>query len=57
MSYGVPITIAPELVVKYAKGGLEKREAISSLLDDGYDGLKSVTINAPSYDVLMVSAY
>ncbi|GAA5813676.1 hypothetical protein MFLAVUS_007162 [Mucor flavus] len=56
VSYGVPITIAPELVVKYAKGGLEKREAISSLLDDGYDGLKSVTINAPSYDVLMIIA-
>ncbi|KAI9266405.1 hypothetical protein EDC94DRAFT_603643 [Helicostylum pulchrum] len=56
VSYGVPITIEPELVEKYAKGGLEKREAISSLLDYGYDGLKSVTINAPSYDVLMIIA-
>ncbi|KAI8061892.1 hypothetical protein BDF21DRAFT_347763 [Thamnidium elegans] len=56
VSYGVPITIERELVEKYTKGGLEKREAISSLLDLGYDGLKSVTINAPSYDVLMIIA-
>lgn len=55
ISYGVPISIEPELVENYAKGGAAKREAISKLLCDGYDGLKSVTVNAPNYDVLMVS--
>lgn len=55
VSYGAPISIDPELVEKYAQGGAQKREAIASLLDDGYDGLKSVTVNAPNYDTLMVS--
>lgn len=55
VSYGAPITIAPELVEKYAQGGPSKREAIAKLLDEGYDGLKSVTVNAPNYDTLMVN--
>ncbi|KAI7880810.1 uncharacterized protein EV154DRAFT_540075 [Mucor mucedo] len=56
VSYGAPITVAPELVEKYAQGGASKREAISKLLDEGYDGLKSVTVNAPNYDTLMIIA-
>lgn len=54
VSYGVPITIEPELVEKYKQGGPAKHEAIATLLESGYDGLKSVTVNAPNYDTLMV---
>lgn len=55
VSYGAPISIQPELVQKYTEGGSSKREAIASLLEAGYEGLKSVTVNAPNYDTLMVS--
>ncbi|KAI8988801.1 hypothetical protein BDB01DRAFT_842323 [Pilobolus umbonatus] len=54
VSYGTPISIKPELVEKYMKGGAEKHEAIAELLNTGYEGLKSVTINSPSYDVSML---
>jgi glycerol-3-phosphate O-acyltransferase/dihydroxyacetone phosphate acyltransferase len=43
------------MVENYIKGGQAKRDAISSLLNSGYEALKSVTVNAPSYDTLMVS--
>lgn len=54
VSYGVPITVDPELVAAYMKGGPAKHDAISKVLEAGYEGLKSVTINAPNYDTLMV---
>jgi glycerol-3-phosphate O-acyltransferase/dihydroxyacetone phosphate acyltransferase len=54
VSYGAPISIEPELVEKFMEGGASKREAISTLLESGYEGLKSVTVNAPNYDTLMV---
>lgn len=57
VSYGAPISIEPELVENYIKGGQAKREAISSLLNSGYEALKSVTVNAPNYDTLMVSCF
>lgn len=56
VSYGAPISIEPELVENYIKGGQAKREAISSLLNSGYEALKSVTVNAPNYDTLMIIA-
>ncbi|KAI9312036.1 hypothetical protein BX666DRAFT_1992042 [Dichotomocladium elegans] len=56
ISYGAPISINKEWVAKYKEGGLAKREAINSLLKAGHDGLKGVTVNAPSYDTLMVIA-
>ncbi|KAI8090252.1 uncharacterized protein B0P05DRAFT_530023 [Gilbertella persicaria] len=56
VSYGAPISISPELVDDYKKGGEAKRNAIASLLEAGYDGLKSVTVNAPNYDTLMIIA-
>ncbi|OBZ85147.1 hypothetical protein A0J61_06803 [Choanephora cucurbitarum] len=56
VSYGAPISISRDLVEDYAKGGQAKRDAIASLLEAGYDGLKSVTINAPNYDTLMIIA-
>jgi glycerol-3-phosphate O-acyltransferase/dihydroxyacetone phosphate acyltransferase len=55
VSYGAPISIEPEMVENYIKGGQAKREAISTLLNSGYEALKSVTVNAPNYDTLMVS--
>lgn len=57
VSYGTPISIEPGLVQDYIKGGSSKHEAISKLLEMGYEGLKSVTVNAPNYDTLMVLSY
>ncbi|KAI8065261.1 hypothetical protein BC940DRAFT_241574 [Gongronella butleri] len=54
VSYGSPISIPREWVEKYKQGGTAKREAIAALLDEGHEGLKSVTTNAPDYDTLMV---
>lgn len=54
MSYGSPIEVSQDLVNKYKQGGDSKRDAIATLLSEGYDGLKSVTTNAPDYDTLMV---
>ncbi|RHZ45378.1 hypothetical protein Glove_680g77 [Diversispora epigaea] len=54
VEFGSPIQIPSELVNKYRKDGTEKREACSKLLEIIYDGLKSVTVNTPDYDTLMV---
>lgn len=54
VSYGSPIEVSQDLVNKYKQGGDAKRDAIATLLNEGYDGLKSVTTNAPDYDTLMV---
>ncbi|KAI9472236.1 MAG: hypothetical protein EXX96DRAFT_489544 [Benjaminiella poitrasii] len=54
ISYGTPISIQPEAVEQYKKGGSDKHKAISKLLQEGHDGLKSVTVNAPNYDTLMI---
>ncbi|CDS03794.1 hypothetical protein LRAMOSA06749 [Lichtheimia ramosa] len=56
ISYGAPITVERDWVEKYKQGGPAKREAIAALLDAGYEGLKGVTLNAPSYDTLMIIA-
>ncbi|KAI8637532.1 hypothetical protein BD408DRAFT_353596 [Parasitella parasitica] len=56
VSYGVPISIEPGLVEDYIKGGPSKHAAISKVLESGYEGLKSVTVNAPNYDTLMIIA-
>ncbi|KAG1472876.1 hypothetical protein G6F56_001279 [Rhizopus delemar] len=52
VSYGAPISVKSEWVEAYSQGGQAKREAIAALLDAGYDGLKSVTVSAPSYDTI-----
>ena len=54
ISYGSPITVEKEWVELYKQGGSAKREAIAALLEAGHEGLKSVTVNAPNYDTLMV---
>lgn len=54
IEFGNPITVPSELVQKFKEGGASKREACSSLLDSIYNALKTVTINAGSYETLMV---
>lgn len=54
IEFGNPITITPDLVAKFQQGGNEKREACGKLLDSIYGALKSVTVNAGSYETLMV---
>ncbi|KAI8138022.1 hypothetical protein BJV82DRAFT_524338 [Fennellomyces sp. T-0311] len=56
ISYGAPITVEREWVESYKQGGPAKREAIAALLEAGHEGLKSVTVNAPNYDTLMIIA-
>ncbi|KAI9268324.1 hypothetical protein BDA99DRAFT_505514 [Phascolomyces articulosus] len=56
ISYGSPVTVEKEWVEMYKQGGSAKREAIAALLEAGHEGLKSVTVNAPSYDTLMIIA-
>ncbi|KAF9913958.1 hypothetical protein BX616_009248 [Lobosporangium transversale] len=54
VEFSDPLTVPPELVEKYRKGGADKREACGKLLDTIYDTLKNVTLNAPDYETLMV---
>lgn len=54
VEFSEPLTVPPELVEMYKKGGADKREACGKLLDTIYDTLKNVTLNAPDYDTLMV---
>lgn len=54
IEFGAPITIPESLVQTFAQGGQGKRDAIGSVMDLVYDGLKSVTVRAPDYETLMV---
>ncbi|KAF9947514.1 hypothetical protein BGZ65_008752, partial [Modicella reniformis] len=54
VEFSDPLTVSPELVELYKKGGPDKREACGKLLDIIYDTLKNVTLNAPDYETLMV---
>ncbi|KAG2195494.1 hypothetical protein INT47_012038, partial [Mucor saturninus] len=53
IEFGPPLTISPRLVEMYEQGGQEKRQACGKLLNTIYDALKSVTLNAESYETLM----
>lgn len=55
VSYGMPISVPREMVESYKAGGPAKREAISKLLDEGYNGLKIVAVNAPKYETMLVN--
>ena len=54
IEFGMPLHAPPELVELFKLGGAEKRQAIASMLDIVFDGLKSVTVRAPDYETLMV---
>ncbi|CAG8733961.1 6359_t:CDS:2, partial [Racocetra fulgida] len=55
VEFGSPISIPRDLVGKYSKGGQNKRDACSNLLEIIYNGLKSVTVNTPDYETLMAA--
>jgi hypothetical protein len=55
IEFGTPLTISPRDVEMFQNGGVEKRQACGKLLNYIYDGLKSVTLNAETYETLMVS--
>ncbi|ORY98031.1 hypothetical protein BCR43DRAFT_438369 [Syncephalastrum racemosum] len=54
IEFGNPITISPDLVEQFKKGGQDKRDACSNLLDTIYYALKSVTVNTANDQTLMV---
>lgn len=54
IEFGTPLTISPRYVEMFENGGIEKRQACGKLLESIYDSLKSVTLNAESYETLMV---
>ncbi|KAI7860940.1 hypothetical protein BDC45DRAFT_430099 [Circinella umbellata] len=54
VSFGQPISMDPAWVEGFKKGGKEKREAITQLLDQSDEAFKTVTTNAPDYDTLLI---
>ncbi|KAI9274439.1 hypothetical protein BDA99DRAFT_497485 [Phascolomyces articulosus] len=54
IEFGNPITITEDLVEKFKLGSDAKREACGKLLDTIYGALKAVTVNAGSYETLML---
>ncbi|WAR56143.1 hypothetical protein PtB15_6B888 [Puccinia triticina] len=54
VEFGTPIEIPQELVRDFEKGDDHKKAAISKVMELVYDGLKSVTVQAPDYDTLQV---
>ena len=57
VEFGAPIEIDRELVGMFGEGGGKKREACGQLLEQIFEGLKSVTLRAPDYGTLMVSPH
>ena len=55
IEFGNPITVTPDLVDQFKQGGDPKRDACGKLLNTIHGALKSVTVNAGSYETLMVS--
>jgi glycerol-3-phosphate O-acyltransferase/dihydroxyacetone phosphate acyltransferase len=56
VEFGTALDVPLELVDMFKLGGVQKREAVAKFLDLVYDALKTVTIRAPDYDTLVVSA-
>ncbi|KAI8890293.1 hypothetical protein K501DRAFT_237319 [Backusella circina FSU 941] len=54
VSFGHPISLDPKDVEDFKAGGKEKRDAITKLLDKGDEAFKTVTVNTPDYETLMV---
>jgi len=53
IEFGVPLTVPPALVEKYADP-TTRRDAVKALLDMIYHALLSVTVNTPDYETLQV---
>ncbi|ORX45883.1 hypothetical protein DM01DRAFT_1294295 [Hesseltinella vesiculosa] len=54
IEFGNPITVSSDLIEKFKQGGPDKRDACSALLETISYALKSVTINAPNDQTLMM---
>ncbi|KAG2225551.1 hypothetical protein INT45_013662 [Circinella minor] len=54
IEFGNPISISEDLVEKFKLGSDAKREACGKLLDTIYGALKAVTVNAGSFETLML---
>ncbi|KAI8846766.1 hypothetical protein BC829DRAFT_375809 [Chytridium lagenaria] len=54
VQFGAPIEVKPELLDRYCSGGHSKREAVSTLMDDVKLSLKSVTVEFPDFETMMV---
>ncbi|CAG8532813.1 21595_t:CDS:2 [Cetraspora pellucida] len=54
IKFGPPISISSELVEKYNKNGLDRREACNKLMEIIYERLKSLAVIAPDYETLSV---
>lgn len=54
VEFGNPVEVPPELIEGYKSGGAERRKATGNLLDIIYQGLVSVTVQAPDYETLML---
>lgn len=52
VEFGNPVEIPPELVEAYKHG--DRRKAVGKFLEDVYDSLVAVTVQAPDYDTLML---
>jgi glycerol-3-phosphate O-acyltransferase/dihydroxyacetone phosphate acyltransferase len=55
VEFGAPLEVPRELVGLFEKGGDGKRKAVGEMMGIVFDGLKSVTVQAPDYETLMVS--
>ncbi|KAI8910960.1 hypothetical protein EDD86DRAFT_189537 [Gorgonomyces haynaldii] len=54
IEYGDPIKVPRELVIKYANGGSDKRDAVGILLSTTEVALKQLTLQAPDFETLMI---
>lgn len=54
IEFGSAMDVPRELVDLFKRGGPQKREACSQVLNLIYEGLKTVTLRAPDYETLMV---
>jgi glycerol-3-phosphate O-acyltransferase/dihydroxyacetone phosphate acyltransferase len=52
IEFGQPITVSDKVLEQYKAG--ERRDAVGQLLNEVQDALKSVTLQAPDYDTLML---
>lgn len=57
VSFGHPISLDPKDIEDFKAGGKAKRDAITKVLDKGDEAFKTVTVNTPDYETLMVRKY
>ena len=54
MEYGPPISVSPDLLEDFKKGGEFKRKAVQKLMDEIHDQIRELTLTAKDFDELMV---